>query len=89
MKGVDPIIKIDYLGGNCPVQSEGLIDGKPYYFRARGDGWSIGIGGDPVAAPEWSHEEDYGEWPSAGWMPQWEALSFIASAVRIYAERSE
>ena len=43
------IIIIDSFGGNCPVQAEGTIDGKPFYFRARGSSWSMSIGGDDVA----------------------------------------
>ena len=39
------------IGGNCPVQAEGRIDGLPLYFRARSSHWSLGIGGDPVASP--------------------------------------
>lgn len=39
------IIIIDSFGGNCPVQAEGTIDGKPFYFRARGSSWSMSIGG--------------------------------------------
>ncbi len=27
----------------APVQYEGTIDGRPFYFRARHDGWSFGV----------------------------------------------
>lgn len=37
-------IVINTLGGNCPVQADGEIDGVPFYFRARGERWSIEIG---------------------------------------------
>lgn len=40
---VDNIV-IDRLGGLCPVQAEGTIDGVPFYFRSRGEHWSIEIG---------------------------------------------
>lgn len=75
-------IQITKLGGNCPVQAEGIINGKPFYFRARGDCWSIGIGGDdPVMEPEWSYEEEYGDGPyDAGWMTKEEARAFIEKA---------
>lgn len=75
----EPDIIIKYIGGNCPVQAEGTINGQPFYFRARGDGWRIGIGGnDIVAAPDWSYEEDYGDGPyDAGWMTKDEARAFI------------
>lgn len=39
-----PTIVIESLGGNCPVQATGTIDGEPFYFRSRGEHWSIEIG---------------------------------------------
>lgn len=82
-------IVISWLGGNCPVQAEGTINGKAFYFRARGEHWSIGIGGDPVGDPEWECCEPYGSWPDAGWMTEDEARGFIADAAARYeAERS-
>lgn len=79
---------IETFGGNCPVQAEGTVDGKEFYFRARGDSWSMSIGGeDVVGDPEWSYEEDYGSWPEAGWMPTDEALAFIDKAVALYRAR--
>lgn len=87
MDNSDPSIFIEYLSGNCPVQSEGAIDGKPFYFRARGSHWSIGIGGEPIMSPDWCYVEDYGDDKySAGWMSQYEALAFIAKAVELYAK---
>ena len=78
-------VKIDLIGGNCPVQAEGTVDGKPFYFRARGEHWSMGIGGDPVMNPEWEHHEEYGAVPfAAGWMELDEARAFIDKAVAIY-----
>lgn len=81
----DVPIVIYGIGGNCPVQAEGLIDGKPFYFRARGDDWSMSIGGeDVILNPEWYYEEEYGDWPEAGWMPEGEARAFIAKAAALY-----
>lgn len=34
---------ITSLGGVCPVQAEGTINGKPFYFRARHGKWSLDI----------------------------------------------
>ncbi len=83
----DPVVRIDAIYGNCPVQADGMIDGKPFYFRARGSSWSIGIGGERVLDPEWWYGEDYGYGPyDAGWMPQYEALAFIAQSVELYAK---
>jgi hypothetical protein len=86
----DPHIRIETFGGNCPVQAEGFVDDKPFYFRARGEHWTMGIGGDPVCNPEWFLEECYGEGPfDAGWMPQYEALGFLAKAIGLYAEHND
>ena len=90
MNETDPYIRIDSFGGNCPVQAEGAIDGKPFYFRARGSHWRVGIGGDPIAEPEWGYGEEYGNGPyDAGWMPQYVALGFIAKAIGLYAAQAE
>ncbi len=82
-------VKIDWIGGNCPVQAEGTIDGEEFYFRARGGGWSFRVGGDVVTDPEWRYDEDYGDGPfDAGWMTEDEARAFIAKATEIYVNRS-
>jgi len=77
----DRSITIGWLGGNCPVQAEGTIGGEPFYFRARGDRWTIGIGGDVIDMPSWLYEEEY---PSAGWMTEAEARAFIEEAAQRY-----
>ena len=74
-----------WIGGNCPVQAEGFIDGKEFYFRARGESWRMNIGGDVVLDPEWTYEEDYGDLPfAAGWMTKDEAWAFIKKAADLY-----
>jgi len=73
------------FGGNCPVQAEGELDGAFWYFRARGDGWSITVHTDPEqryyycdSPPLYAYEEEYGAGPfDAGWMPREEAAAFI------------
>ncbi len=32
---------------NCPVQCQGTIDGLPFYFRARGEHWTLDIAATP------------------------------------------
>jgi hypothetical protein len=82
-------IKIDLIGGNCPVQADGTINGVEFYFRARGSRWSIGIGGDVVGAPNWYYGEPYGDGPyDAGWMTEGEARAFIDKAAKLYDESS-
>lgn len=81
-------VAIEAAGGNCPVQIEGKVDGEEFYFRARGDVWSLGIGGEPVGTPDWEIKEDYGTWPDAGWMALHEAYDFlIAGCERWQKER--
>lgn len=81
---------IDWIGGNCPVQAEGTIAGKEFYFRARGNRWSMSIDSDlgpndRFFNPEWYYQEPYGDGPfDAGWMTEDEARSFIAQAAERY-----
>jgi hypothetical protein len=83
----DQGLQIDWLGGCCPVQAYGTIDGIPFFFRSRGDKWSFGVGPEPVGDPEWKHIEPYGVWPDAGYIMTDEAEAFINKAVAIYRER--
>lgn len=75
------------IGGNCPVQGYGTVNGKPFYFRARGDSWRMNIGGeDNITDPEWSYGEDYGTGPyDAGWMTEEEARVFIRQSAEKFA----
>ena len=78
---------VSQIGGLCPVQAEGVIDGHSFYFRARGSRWSIEIGGDIDAGkPLWTYSESYGAWPDAGWMPEGDALRFIDEAAARFRE---
>lgn len=80
-------IVVSLIGGNCPVQAEGTINGKEFYFRARGQRWRIGIGGDVVGDPDWSYSEPYGESQyDAGWMDERVALEMIKLAAERYDE---
>ena len=83
---------LDQIGGNCPVQARGSVDGRRFYFRARGDTWSFGTGSDDdqaVEAPDFLLERDYGSWPEAGWMHRHEAVGFIVEAVAAYRDRKD
>jgi hypothetical protein len=81
---------IDGIGGNCPVQGEGTFDGKPFYFRARHESWSIGVGGEPVGNPEWYASKDWGDGPfKAGWMPVETAREIIADQYREYVKQTK
>ena len=83
---------IDYIGGQCPVQSEGTLDGIPYYFRARHENWSFSVGPDPLM----DDIESLNFWVSglykdgdpeqAGWMIEEEAKEIIEACVELYTK---
>jgi hypothetical protein len=80
-------VKLDTIGGNCPVQAEGSIDGKRFYFRARGASWQFVVAetdAEIFDKPLFTTEADYGPWPEAGWMPQHEAVHFIVVSSATY-----
>lgn len=37
---------LDWCGGFCPVQAEGWLDDKAFYFRARGEHWQFHVAKD-------------------------------------------
>jgi len=81
---------ITTLGGNCPVQAEGTVDGTPFYFRARWGSWSLAVGENCVGAAEsedgvWVREREYGDGRyDAGWMSVDEARAFLLEAAAAY-----
>jgi hypothetical protein len=90
---VTPTVVIDWLNGYCPVQAEGTIDGRRFYFRARGEHWSIEV--HPTATGEfldwpdyghvWMYREPWGDMKfAAGWMPDDVAREMIAKAAVMY-----
>ncbi len=86
--------EVEWLAGLCPVQAEGNVEGRPFYFRARGNRWSFTIAEDPVAAHlGWEPaifevEGQYGEFPDAGWMPEEIAYALIVLALGLMEEDS-
>lgn len=75
------------LGGACPVQGDGEVDGVPFYFRARGRHWSIefGLGTDEDGrlTGETIFErggETVGEY-SASWMRARHAAALVRASV--------
>ena len=82
---------IDCLGGNCPVQGKGSVDGVPFYFRARYDEWSMGIGSTPAGiaigfTEGWRRREAWGDGAyNAGWMEHDEARAIIERCAAEYA----
>lgn len=91
----NPKILIDGIGGSCPVQAEGTIDGFPFYFRARGEHWSLSIASgedkDPVFPKDgFTHRERYGNEPfAAGYITNEEAIGFIEKASEVFHAKLE
>lgn len=83
--------------GFCPVEGEGMVDGYEFYFRARGQRWTLyvaavaGETGDPLDASAWSTGAPWGNEPSsAGYMSDEEAWRLIEEGVakwRVERER--
>lgn len=79
------ILVINYIAGNCPVEGEGTVNGVPFYFRARGQRWSFGVGADPVGSPDWECDANWGDKQyAAGWMPYEEAETIIRKCAAEY-----
>lgn len=79
------------IGGWCPVQGFGEVDGFPWYFRARGEHWSFGVSssptGDPVDAGTkndpngYCERHEWGTWPGAGYVANEVAWRFIEQSI--------
>jgi hypothetical protein len=84
------------VGGACPVQGYGEVDGFPAYFRARGESWSLEIlplGADPR---DWEADaiwrtggEHDGDEFSASWLEGQVSAAYIAQAVAAWRSDSE
>lgn len=84
------------LGGMAPVQAEGLVDGNPFYFRARHETWSFTVSEpntDPIDAFVvddhilYHREEPYGDHEfAASYMPTIEAIGAIEDSIRLFRE---
>ena len=83
------------IGGCCPVQGVGVLDGLPWYFRARHEELSFRLAdtpnGDPVAVKPglggsgWYVEREYfGDIFAAGYMSNDEAWQFVETCIAEY-----
>lgn len=82
------------IGGNCPVQGYGVVDGHAWYFRARGEHWALHIAakghvedavGAGVGVPGWCVWEPWGEEEfGAGYMPDDDAWQMIEKAIGMW-----
>lgn len=85
-----PDFELEDLSGWAPVQAEGRVDGRYFYFRARGSYWRLELGGNRTGtrSPRWWYEE---AWETAtgfgaGYLTDDEAIRCILKAVDIYRE---
>ena len=84
-------IVINNIGGKCPVQAEGLINGEPFYFRSRWKRWQFAIGKDPVGVILGTADGFYRCAPrdfNAGYMPIDEALGIIRKCAKEFTDGS-
>ena len=90
-------IVFDYLGGLAPVQAEGTVAGRPFYFRSRYEHWTFSVSEhDDVSPVEIDSVESgkahgffrqgqYGTDPfEASYMPEEEARRIIAACAEEY-----
>lgn len=79
---------IDQMGGQCPVQVEGRVDGQWFYFRARGQSWQFHVApseAEIFSKPSFYIEGSYGEKKfAAGYMPDADALLIMTHAINLY-----
>lgn len=45
------VVTIEELDGFCPTQGSGHIDGLPWYYRSRGDHWTLSVASRPHVNP--------------------------------------
>jgi hypothetical protein len=97
-----PTIEYDWIGGYCPLQAEGTIDGNHFYFRAKGTRWEFAIdeiGNDAVdiiaftdrpgfkLSEQWIDKNHPGDINfSAGYMPESVAKQIIEDCAKKYME---
>lgn len=76
---------VENLYGQCPLQGEGTVGTKRFYFRARWNQWTIQVGDDPWK-PDFVYAEPWGAEPGvAGYMTEEEGLLVICRGLEHYA----
>jgi hypothetical protein len=80
--------KIEPLG-IVPVQAEGkLPTGEYYYFRSRGERWSLSVSDKEEDIFDkdkcWYYFEEPFTWPEGGYIDDWESIKYFNKAVKLY-----
>jgi hypothetical protein len=91
-----PNTVFEFTSTVAPVQAEGTVAGRPFYFRARGNTWEFtvaerdrddpaGLGeGDVTAGRAWYRSGTLPGRFDASWMPIVDATSLINECARAY-----
>jgi hypothetical protein len=83
----DDGLEIEF-GGMCPVQGEGIVDGRTCYYRSRGDGWQFHVatadGTDALEHEEWEYAEYKYIWPAGGYVAASVSEACIRKAVALW-----
>ena len=89
-------LQFEFTSSPAPVQAEGTIEGRPFYFRARGDNWAFTVaerdGDDPAALGQedvalgtaWRRSGTVPGNFAASWMSLDHATSLIQECARTY-----
>ena len=89
-------LQFEFTSSPAPVQAEGTVAGRSFYFRARGDTWQFTVaeeaGDDPVSLGEkdvalgraWYRSGTLPGAFEASWMPLDQATSLIQLCAREY-----
>jgi hypothetical protein len=89
--------KLDYCGGNCPIQIGGWMPtGEYFHFRSRGEHVSIEVwqkdfeprephmGWCPDSKPAFEAVKRAGDWPEAGWFECHKANKHLRRLLKAY-----
>lgn len=96
-----PQIEIQETGGLAPLEVLGTIEGKPFYFRARGNSWNLTLSevdSDPIKVKLdvdnidklvlycWDYYGEPSDIYGAGYMPRETAHSLIQTVAERYCQ---
>lgn len=96
-----PNAVFEFTSTVAPVQAEGTVAGRTFYFRARGNTWEFTVaereGDDPAALGEadvaagraWYRSGTLPGRFDASWMPIQDAASLINECARAYITKKE
>lgn len=73
--------------GGAPVEGWGTVDGRPCYYRSRGEGWEFRVakpGGDVFGSDAWAYFEKPYFWPYGGWVANSVSEACIRRAVAVW-----